>query len=48
MGLKERILHTTVNNLMTALSFGVGSFVMLKAMPWLIGSGWLPVHVVMK
>ena len=48
MGLKERVLSTVVNNLMTALSFGGGSFVMFKALPWLIGSGVLPAHVVMK
>lgn len=48
MGLKERIIHTTVSNLMTALSTGVGAFVTLKAMPWLIDSGLLHVTVVMK
>jgi hypothetical protein len=48
MGLKERIIHTTVSNLMTALSAGAGMFVMLKAMPWLIDSGLLHVTVVMK
>lgn len=48
MGLKDRIIHTTASNLMTALSFGAGSFLMLKAMPWLIGSGLLPVTLVMK
>lgn len=48
MGLKERIIHTTVGNLMTALSFGAGSFIALKAMPWLIDSGLLHVTVVMK
>jgi hypothetical protein len=48
MGLKDRIVQTTISNLMLALSFGGGSFLMFKALPWLIGSGVLPVHVVMK
>jgi len=48
MGLKDRIVQTTTSNLMLALSFGGGSWLMLKAMPWLISSGVLPVHVVMK
>jgi len=48
MGLKERVIQTTLSNLMTAFSLGAGMFIMFKAMPWLIDSGLLPVTVVMK
>jgi hypothetical protein len=48
MGLKDRIVQTTVGNLMTALSFGGGAWLMTQAMPWLTSHGLLPVHLVMK
>jgi hypothetical protein len=48
MGLKDRIIHTTVSNLMTAFSVGAGAFITLKALPWLIDAGLLHVTVVMK
>jgi len=48
MGLKARILHTVSNNLMMAFSTALGAWLMLKALPWLIGSGILPMNVVMK
>jgi len=48
MGLKERVMHTVVGNLMMALSASTGAFVTLKALPWLIDSGLLHVTVVMK
>lgn len=48
MGLKERVLSTVINNLITAFSFGLGAFLMLKAMPWLVNNGILPTTLVMK
>lgn len=48
MGLKDRIIQTTVSNLMLALSFGGGSWITFKALPWLISSGVLSLTVVMK
>jgi len=48
MGLKDRIMQTTVSNLMLALSFGGGAWLMTQAMPWLVNHGLLPVHLVMK
>lgn len=48
MGLKDRIIQTTVGNLMMALSLGAGAFITTKAMPWLIDTGLLHVTVVMK
>lgn len=49
MGLKERVLSTVVNNLVTAAFFAGSMWVMSHYIfPWLISSGILHVTIVMK
>jgi hypothetical protein len=48
MELKDRIIQTTMNNLMVAASLGLGGFIGTSVLPWLVSSGILQVTVVMK
>lgn len=48
MGLKDRIIHTVLNNLMLAISGGAGGLFALKVTPWLVNHGLLQAIVIMK
>ncbi|AVP41490.1 hypothetical protein SEA_WENTWORTH_51 [Streptomyces phage Wentworth] len=48
MRLRDRVLGTTINNLMTAASLWLGAYLAVKSIPWLVSQGILPLQIVMK
>ncbi|QNR51995.1 membrane protein [Streptomyces phage phiRKBJ001] len=48
MRLRDRVLGTTINNLMMAASVWLGAYLAAKSIPWLISEGVLPLQMVMK